>query len=196
VVVVLHGNYDRPEWQCETWKSVAGFYGWVLCPRGKPTPWAPKSEDRWLYRGREATQKEVAAGLGALEARYAGRVTREGMVLVGFSLGAIYAPGMVTENPNMYAYLFLIEGGVKKLDEWQLKNLKKAGIRGIGMAMSSPKYRKASPPILKKAMKLGMKTAYVDMRGAGHNYRSDFGTTGRDGLRRLVMPEEAVAEGE
>ena len=191
VVVVLHGNYDRPEWQCETWKAVAGFYGWLLCPRGKPTPWAPKSADRWLYRGRDATQKEIEAGLDALENKYKGRVTRSGMILVGFSLGAIYAPALVAMRATMYSCLFLIEGGVDKIDKQRLRGLKRAGVQGIGFAMSSPKYREATMPLVKKALKLGMKSVYVDMRGAGHNYRRDFDVTGKEALQRLVSePKE------
>jgi hypothetical protein len=190
VTVVLHGNYDRPEWQCDTWKQVAGFYGWILCPRGVPTQWAPPEEDRWLYRGQEATQREIDAGLAALEDRYPSLVSRDGMVLVGFSLGAILAPGMVTSRSGMYSFLFLIEGGVDKIEAWHLRALKRAGVKGIGMAMSTGKYRQAAKTLEKRIAKRGIKTVFVDMRGAGHNYRSDFVTTGQKALARLVGADE------
>jgi predicted esterase len=190
VTVVLHGNYDRPEWQCETWQRVAAFRGWVLCPRGTPTPWASPAEDRWHYPGRKAVEREIEAALEALETRYAPLVSREEMVLAGFSLGAIYAPGVIIGRPGRFAYLFLIEGGVDKLDKWQLNALKRAGVKGIGMAMSSPKYRSAAKSLMKKIAKRGMRAVFVDMKGAGHNYRSDFVDTGRDALASLIEGRE------
>lgn len=188
VTVVLHGNYDRPEWQCDTWKAAAGFYGWVLCPRGQPTPWALKREDRWHYQGSKAAQREVEAALNALELRYPSRVTRENMVLAGFSLGAILAPGMISEGKGMYTFLFLIEGAVDRMDSVHLRTLQKNGIRGIGFAMSSPRYRKAIPSLLKKTRRLALRAVYVDMRGSGHDYSPDFSLVGQDALSRLVAP--------
>lgn len=112
-VVVLHGNYDRPEWECELWKAVAGFYGWILCPRGIPSPGTTRAEDRWTYRGSGAADREIRAGLDALKQRYPGRVDEDGTALVGFSLGAILSPAIVRANPGKYRYVFVIEGGLR-----------------------------------------------------------------------------------
>ncbi len=191
VTVVLHGNYDRPEWQCETWQMVASFHGWILCPRGVPTYWAQKSEDRWMYRGAPHTAKEIQAALDALKAAYPGQVSDEEMVLVGFSLGAILSPAILQLMPKRFTTLFLIEGAVDKLDKHTLGAIKKSGIRAVGLAMSSGKYRTAAKQVTKWLKKLGMRTAFVNMAGAGHNYRADFTTKGREALRQLINSDES-----
>ncbi len=190
VTVVLHGNYDRPEWQCETWQRVASFRGWVLCPRGTPTPWADPADNRWHYAGQKAVAKEIDAAIGALESRYGGLVSREETVLVGFSLGAIYAAPLIISRPGMFSYLFLVEGGVDRLERWHLRALQRAGVKGIGMAMSSPRYRKVIKPLTRKIEKQNMTSVFVDMRGAGHDYRSDFTETGRRALAELLGTAE------
>src|SRR6187402_2399597 len=63
VVLALHGNYDRPEWQCEVWRTITGGFPWVLCPRGVPRSDAPKSEDRWTYTTAAKVGDEVRAAL-------------------------------------------------------------------------------------------------------------------------------------
>jgi len=186
VVVVLHGNYDRPEWECDTWKDAAGFHGWILCPRGVRTPWASLSEDRWTYRGRGPVRREIEAALGSLEDRYPGRVSRDDTVLAGFSLGAILAPGLAEADPGAYPYLFLVEGGVEKLDRKRLRSLSRSGVRGIGLAMSAPGRIRLARDAVARILSVGMGAVFVDMRGAGHGYRGDFGRTGREGLGRLV----------
>jgi hypothetical protein len=190
-VIVLHGNFDRPEWECGTWSDVAGFYGWILCPRGIRTPWATLDEDRWTYRGSEATRKEVEAAVDALEQRYPGRVTREGTVLAGFSLGAILAGPIARSDPEVYPYVFLVEGGGKTMQRTWARSLRKAGVKGIGFAMSLQHLRQKAlkaVPIFERA---GLRTVFVDMKGAGHGYRADFATTGRDALMRLTAEQPA-----
>lgn len=186
VTVVLHGNYDRPEWQCDTWQDVAAFRGWVLCPRGVRTPYATLAEDRWTYKNKAAVAREINAGLTALESTYKGRVSTAKTVLVGFSLGAIYAPFLAIDSPGKYPYLFLVEGGMKKLDKRKIKALKRAGVKGVGMAMSTNGYRNAAKRLLPKLLKWDLRAVFVDMKGAGHNYRGDFRFRGRLALERLI----------
>jgi hypothetical protein len=194
VTVVLHGNFDRPEWECETWREVAAWRGFVLCPRGVPTPWASPREDRWTYRGgAAAVQREIAAGLAALDERYPGRVDREGSVLAGFSLGAILAPSIAAENPGAYPVLFLVEGGEKGLGGDWPRRLRAAGVKGVGLAMSAPGRRRAAREALPGFGRAGIDAIFVDMEGAGHNYRGDFGATGRAALESLLRARDGDA---
>ncbi|MFO8070723.1 MAG: hypothetical protein R6V85_02505 [Polyangia bacterium] len=186
VTVVLHGNYDRPEWECDLWKNVAGFHGWVLCPRGVPTPWAEPSLDRWTYKGRAAVAREIEAALSALEERYPGRVSRDEMVLAGFSLGAILAPALAVDEPGRYDVLFLVEGGTKKLDRRWILSLKKAGVRGVGLAMSGAGRRNIARGAARRLDRLGLGAAFVDMSGAGHAYSDDFARAGRAAVEKLL----------
>ncbi len=88
VIVALHGNYDRPEWACESWAQIVDGRAFVLCPRGAPRRDVPRAEDRWTYRGADAVVREVEAARRALVARYGERVAAGPDVWVGFSLGA------------------------------------------------------------------------------------------------------------
>src|SRR5690606_35988873 len=66
VVIALHGNYDRPEWQCQVWREITGGTTWVLCPRGVPRGDAPRGADRWTYAGADKLEAELDAALVAL----------------------------------------------------------------------------------------------------------------------------------
>jgi hypothetical protein len=70
VVIALHGNYDRPEWQCSVWREITEGVPWVLCPRGIPRADAPKGLDRWTYGSAEAVRSELSAALQALAQAY------------------------------------------------------------------------------------------------------------------------------
>lgn len=186
VVIVLHGNFDRPEWQCKMWQSVASWYGWILCPRGVRTPWATLAEDRWTYRGgAKKVSGEMMAALTALESRFPGAVTRDGAVLVGFSLGAILIPELIQLHPDWFDTVFLIEGGLKQLDRYLL-SMKQRGVERIGLAMSTAGNRQKASEMRIKIKRKGLVSVYVDMRGAGHNYRQDFSSTGQKALRYLL----------
>lgn len=185
VVVVLHGNFDRPEWECDIWAPAVRDYGWTLCPRGVRSPGATLQEDRWTYRSRAAIMAELEASLKALEATYPGRVSREGMVLAGFSLGAIHAPEIAVARPGWFRWLFLVEGGLKKLTSARLKALKAAGVRGIGLAMSMPGRRGRAKRLLKKIARADLSAVFVDMEGAGHGYSASFSRDARSAFERL-----------
>ena len=182
VVVVLHGNFDRPEWECATWQRAAAHYGWILCPRGKRTPWASKAEDRWTYASRPAVRREVAAALKALGERYPGKVSLEGTVLAGFSLGAIYAPALAAERPKAYPWLFLVEGGLNKLTPALVRKLARGGVKGVGLAMSAAGRRRRARKVAARLRSIGLKAETVEMPGAGHNYSRDFGPRARRAL--------------
>ncbi len=187
VVVVLHGNFDRPEWECALWKEVAGFYGWVLCPRGVRSRGATRAQDRWTYASRPAAKRETEAALQALEVRYPGRVSREGMVLAGLSLGAIMAPNIAREEPGKWSLLFLIEGGMNKLLSIPVPVLEKVGVRGVGLAMSGKWRRRRASKFVKTHRETSFATAFVDMEGAGHTYSHDFESRGRAALLQLLQ---------
>jgi len=188
VTFVLHGNFDRPEWECEWWQEAAAFRGWVLCPRGIRTPWATLAEDRWTYGNRQTVRREMDAALRALQERYPGLVHTEGQVLAGFSLGAIHAPTLAEESPGRFTLLFLVEGGVDKLTPARLAKLRRAGLRGVGLAMSAPGFRKAARRVAAAARRTGLPVELVEMPGAGHNYATDFGPRARLALERLLRP--------
>lgn len=113
VVVALHGNFDRPEWQCEVWRGVVGARAFVLCPRGSPRRDVPASLDRWEYGSAERARAEVIAALGALRARFAEYVDDGPITFIGFSLGAILGARWVDDPELRVQQAVFVEGGEK-----------------------------------------------------------------------------------
>ncbi|MBU1241210.1 hypothetical protein KKF84_15760 [Myxococcota bacterium] len=174
VIVILHGNFDRPEWECETWNRAAGHLAWLLCPRGFPNPWATKAENRWTYRTHKELKKEVEGALAALEAAYPGKVTRKGMMLAGFSLGAILAPHFFQITGKLFSTLFLVEGGLERLNRKQLTLLKRSGLKGIAFAMGTSNGTRLVKPLLPFIRYLKLPVYFIEMKGAGHGYGPPF----------------------
>lgn len=115
VVLAFHGNYDRPEWQCEVWRSITAGQVWVLCPRGVPRGDAPKRLDRWTYAGTDKLARELDAALAALVEAYPDYVDVAYPVFTGFSLGAILGVRLISRNVEAprFRSAVLVEGGYK-----------------------------------------------------------------------------------
>lgn len=111
VVLALHGNYDRPEWQCTVWREITAGYPWVLCPRGVRRQDAPRGADRWTFVGLERFEKEVHAGLEALKRHHGPYVDPEHPIFTAFSLGAILGVHLLKKPQNPFQRAVLIEGG-------------------------------------------------------------------------------------
>jgi predicted esterase len=127
LVVALHGNFDRPQWQCEVWREVTGGYPFVLCPRGTRRADVAKSMDRWTYAGGRPAEKELMAAIEALSARYGPHVAKGPVVFVGFSLGAIIGTGILRRHGGTFPRAVLIEGGNKRWSRAAVAEFAKAG---------------------------------------------------------------------
>lgn len=110
VVVILHGNFDRPEWDCAAWAPIVHGRAFLLCPRGIPRRDAP-GLDRWTHNQPQVLLREVAAGRAALSARFPGRVDEGPDVWIGFSLGAHRVAALAMHAPTQFRLLQLVEGG-------------------------------------------------------------------------------------
>src|SRR5262249_57017702 len=85
VVLATHGNYDRPEWQCEVWRGIVGDRAFVLCPRGIARPDSPSPDDiRFTYPTNAVLERELDAGLQALRVRFADRLDDGAILYTGF----------------------------------------------------------------------------------------------------------------
>lgn len=111
LVVALHGNYDRPEWQCDEWRKIAGGYPFILCPRGIPRSDAPKGEDRWTYGTLARLERELDAGIDAARRRFPDYVDVDPVIFTGFSLGAILGRFIVQKHPERFPRAVFVEGG-------------------------------------------------------------------------------------
>jgi dienelactone hydrolase len=111
VALALHGNFDRPEWQCEVWRRITRGEVFVLCPRGIPRTDVPKSLDRWEWSSVAKTKTEIVAALAALRARYPDYVKSGPIAFTGFSLGAILGARLIQDPELNIGAAVLVEGG-------------------------------------------------------------------------------------
>ena len=110
LVVAMHGNFDRPEWACGSWRSVAGPEPFILCLRGDPRRDAPAADPRWTYKGPSPALNELRAALAALRDRYGDRLADSPVVFAGFSLGAILGVAIISQEAG-FGRAVLVEGG-------------------------------------------------------------------------------------
>jgi dienelactone hydrolase len=171
VVVALHGNFDRPEWQCETWRRVTQGSFWIVCPRGIPRRDAPRALDRWEWGSLANTKAEILASLSALRARFPEHVDRrKSLVLIGFSLGAILGIRFIADQDLAIRSAVFIEGGYQGWTKASAAAAANEGFGGVLFACGQTECRNAvrhSGPLLEKA---GLRSALVEDLKAGHDY--------------------------
>jgi dienelactone hydrolase len=124
IALALHGNFDRPEWQCEVWRRITQASVFVLCPRGIPRGDVPPSLDRWEWGSVAKTKAELVAALAALRARYPDYVESGPVVFTGFSLGAILGARLLQDPELDIGAAVLIEGGYAGWSAAKAKALK------------------------------------------------------------------------
>lgn len=191
LIVATHGNFDRPEWQCEVWSDVTDGYPFVLCPRGERRPDVPKSLDRYTYANAARFRAELVASLGAFDAEYSGRALAEAGVFIGFSLGAIYgAPLLESLAPRM-PYAVLVEGGLGALSAPLLSRFQKAGGRGIVFGCGQAGCTRTARDRARLAERRGLLAALADGGSAGHTYDGSVAAAVRGALGRVVAADSA-----
>jgi predicted esterase len=186
VAVALHGNFDRPEWQCEVFRPVIGPNGFLVCPRGAPRRDVPKQMDRWEYWSGAAMLREIDAALVALGRRYGDRVDPGPIVFIGFSLGAIYGAPIVQKAPARFPRAVLVEGGH---GAWTAANAKRyaagGGLRVLLACGQATCLSKAARlvPALERA---GLPARSGGSKTAGHTYDGAVAAAVKDAWPWLV----------
>lgn len=172
IVIACHGNYDRPEWQCATWRDIltrAGKHAFVLCPRGVARPDSPSKDDiRFTYSSADAMHKELDAGLAALRARYPTFVDDGPLLFTGFSLGSIYgAPYILREG---IPRVVLTEGSHDKWTPQAVTTFaKKGGVRAL-FPCGQPGCVTMATTVTKSFAAHGIAARVVHGKGVGHGY--------------------------
>jgi predicted esterase len=170
LVLALHGNYDRPEWQCSVWRETMKGYPFVLCPRGVPRRDAPASADRWTYGKPADVRHEIEAALGALRARFGDYIAPGPIVYVGFSLGAILGVGIVAGDGERFSRAVLIEGGQSGWSEARAKAYAAAGGKRVLFACGQRSCRAETKAPEKLLTRAGIETKSVYGGEIGHTY--------------------------
>ncbi len=111
LVIVLHGDADRPEWQCGSWRNATKGQAFVICPRGKPLAGAKT----FTLGSVDDTAHELRAAIKAVKERFGPYLARGPVVLAGFGIGGEHAVAIARREPSFFAKLVLTEGGI---DDW------------------------------------------------------------------------------
>jgi dienelactone hydrolase len=180
VVLILHGNFDRPEWECEWWAASAKAEGWLLCPRGIPRTDVPRSYDRWTFTGSTPVVKESHAALDALASRFPKLLKEQDALYVGFSLGAILAARVMLDCRLRFTAAALVEGG-DAIDYSQMRALARKGLSRV--AFLCGQHTGCSGRVkgtLRLWSRAGIQARAWVMPGTGHGYSDDFDPLGKE----------------
>jgi dienelactone hydrolase len=170
IALALHGNFDRPEWQCEVWRRITRGQVFVLCPRGIPRSDVPKDLDRWEWGSLAKTKAELVAALAALRARYPEHVKSGPVIFTGFSLGAILGARLIQDPELDIGAAVLTEGGYQGWSLAKAKSLK-PGVRRLLFACGQTACRNAYRYQLQSLFeKAEVATTVVADIKAGHTY--------------------------
>lgn len=171
VLLATHGNYDRPEWQCEVWREIIGRRGFVLCPRGVARPDSPAADDiRFTYPNNQALEREIAAAMAALIRRYPDHVDPSAPIYTGFSLGAIMGVSIASRDPSLAMRAVLVEGGHDKWTAPVVKAYAASGGRRVLFACGQGGCVAAARRPAALLEKAGVATRIVHGKGVGHGY--------------------------
>lgn len=170
IALALHGNFDRPEWQCQVWRRITRGEVFVLCPRGVPRRDVPKQLDRWEWGSLDKTRAELLAALGALRARYPEHVRPGPLVFTGFSLGAILGARLIQDPELNVGAAVLVEGGYQGWNRPKVESLRprlKSLLFACGQTDCRNAYRYQLEPLFRRA---GLAASAVADIKAGHTY--------------------------
>jgi pimeloyl-ACP methyl ester carboxylesterase len=170
VVVALHGNFDRPEWNCETLPALVQGRAWLLCIRGIPRRDIPREHDRWTYPNRRRVMKEIDAALAALERRFPRRVAKDPLLLAGFSLGAILSARFAVAAPKRFPLLYLVEGSHRVWTPKNIRRFAKGGGKAVLFGCGRRGCGAQSRRICRGLKKHGVWCSEVTVPTLGHSY--------------------------
>lgn len=170
IALALHGNFDRPEWQCQVWRRVTRGSVWVLCPRGIPRRDVPVSEDRWEWGSLAKTKQELVAAVSALRERFGAHVAPGPMIFTGFSLGAILGARLIQDADLDFNAAVLVEGGYQGWTAAKARALQprvRQLLFGCGQSECRNSFKYQLGPLFERA---GLPARLVADVKAGHTY--------------------------
>ncbi len=171
VLIASHGNYDRPEWQCQVWRDIVGDGVFVLCPRGVARPDSPSASDvRFTYESNARLEQEIDAGLAALRARFPEHVDPGAVLYTGFSLGAIMGSAIAARRAALFPRLVLVEGGHDKWTPATAKAFADGGGQRVLFVCAQAGCGAAAAAAAARLDKAGVLARVARSKEAGHRY--------------------------
>jgi predicted esterase len=190
VVVVVHGSGDRPNWQCEGWRSVTAHFPFVVCPTGFVDHQRSRPGDtRYTHMGGAPLLAHIEAALAALAAGYPDYVDLNAPVLAGFSLGASEIVTLAVKNPARFPRIALVEGAWASWTDARIAAYAKGGgqrvLYGAGQDGVDLSQRRAA----KRLNSAGIDTRVVFVP-VGHSFEARLVAAVRAELPWLVEGDE------
>ncbi len=194
ILVAAHGNYDTPESQCWIWREIVGDDGFVLCPRGVVRPDSPSRNDlRYEYVSNQQLEKEIEAGVEALDLAYPDHVDAEAIVFTGFSQGAIMGASIMARRPERYPRAVLIEGGQRVWYPAHAKAFSEGGGQRILWACGQWECHRQAVEAAKVLEKFQIASRVVFSKGEGHTYGGGVADEIRAAFSWVVQGDERWA---
>lgn len=169
LVVALHGNFDRPEWQCETWAAVSEWRAIVLCPRGDARADTPSTDKRYTYDSYARMKKEIFDGIAALREQLDLAVDHP-LMLIGFSLGANLGAQLLLDRdaPTFFSTV-MIEGGGAQWSWHRVRAFRERGGRHVLFACGQVGCAHKAEQLRRRFEKSGLSYGVVKT-SIGHTY--------------------------
>lgn len=189
IVLATHGNFDRPEWQCEVWRGIVGPKTFVLCPRGIERPDSPtKSDRRFTYASNAELEEEITAAQASFASRFGDRAAGP-TVYTGFSLGAIMGVAILARSkPGLYDRAVFVEGGYDRVTAKNARAMAAAGVRRVLFACGQPACFQGSKAAAKQLDAANIESKVVGVATAGHAYDGPVAETIRQAWEWVVAP--------
>lgn len=173
VVVAMHGSFDQPEWNCETYAQIVRGTAAVVCPRGRlrwDSPTEPTqlrfffpSTGGWLGR-------EAAAAVQALRASAPQRIAPGPVLYAGFSQGAILGAPLAIAHPALYPRLLLVEGGHGAWDARSARSFRTGGGQRVLFACGRASCQQSARVAAAHLERAGVPVRVVLAPDQGHTY--------------------------
>lgn len=188
LMVIAHGAGGNARTHCQLWRSIVGEQGFLLCLRGKrmfPSRNTNQSAG-YFYTGHNALEQELRLAVTALLRHYGEQVDSSGPTYAGYSQGASMGARFLPDSGVAFRNVILVEGGMGKYQEWNLRRAQKLRKRGgrqlvlvCGRLRCATRAR-STASLLRKG---GIRTNVIHATGVGHTY---------DGAMKPYLQQAAV----
>jgi hypothetical protein len=132
VMIAIHGDHDRPEWTCGSYRSAIQRNAFILCPRGVARP-----DHDFTLGTVSSTRNELRQALPALKARFGAHVAPGSVLLAGLGPSVEHGIELALEEPSFFSRLLLVDGSTRRLTLPAATRFGAAGGRRV-LALCSP----------------------------------------------------------
>jgi hypothetical protein len=132
VLIALHGDHDRPEWACGSYRHIARGTPFILCPRGVARP-----DHEFTLGTPSNTAEELRQALPALKKRFTSHVAAGPVVFAGLGPSVEHVIDLALKEPSFFSHLLLVDGSTRRLTVSAATRFGSAGGRRV-LVVCSP----------------------------------------------------------